>query len=326
MKKIIYLFAFCFLLSNFYLNAQYSIPNASFENWTPKTSPAYGPYFEFETDLFYTLNSLYDLKNDAGASDLTAFRDNNIVQHGNYSIRLTSGRVAGGTGWVFLPGMVGTVSQDFVNEFLDPGNLDGVKISKLWEYDTPHALEGYFQYKPVDGDSALIDIGFYDYDGLAFPPVTKIIKGTVDTWTKFSLDVPEKYWNEEFHEIRILFVASAGVNFVHLDECVGQLGSTLWVDNLSLNYKEVGISQNLFSTLKANAFPNPATDALNIELNENFTGKISVYNISGGKVMEDVINGTQCQINTSALASGNYIYKLMNENTIFAQGKFVVTK
>jgi hypothetical protein len=114
-----------------------------------------------------------------------------------------------------------------------------------------------------------------------------------------------------------------------LDECKGQLGSTLWVDNVTLNYTidpGEGIKQNLFSTLKANAFPNPATEVLNIELNENFTGKIVVYNVNGSMVMEENINGTLYQLNTSTLATGNYMYRLMNENTIFAQGKFVVTK
>jgi len=329
MKKLTFLFAFCFLLSASCLKAQHQqpIPNADFEIWKEKYSTYYGDYKDFETDLFYTLNSLYDLDNgplEIPPRVLTAFQEGN-AQHGAYCIKLTSGRISGGTSFVFLPGMVGTVSKEFVKEFLEPGG-EGVRTTKLWEYATPHALEGYFKYIPVEGDSALINIEFYDDDGVAVVVENKIIYESVESWTKFSIPIPEKYWNEVFYEIRILFVASAGVNFEHLDECVGQLGSTLWVDNLNLNYTTTGIKQNLFSTLKTNAFPNPAAEVLNIELNENFSGKVVVYNLTGSAVMEQNISGTQCQLNTSALAAGNYMYRLMKENSSFAQGKFVVTK
>jgi len=321
---------FCFLLSAFSLNAQQTpIPNGSFEDnekgWRYDYSNYFGYYWEFETDLFYTLNSLRQLKNDQGAPDLTAFKEGN-AQHGANCIKLVSGRVAAGTSYVFLPGMVGTITQDFVDEFL---NYQGkVTKTKIWEYDTPHALEGYFKYKPVENDSALIDIAFYNNDKPVFI-VQKIIKETItNKWEKFSIDIPSQYWNKVYDEIRIIFAASAGVNWERLDECKGRLGSTLWIDNVSLNYTKDpnGIKQNLFSTLKANAFPNPATEVINIELNENFTGTVSVYNITGSKVMEENMNGTQIQLNTSTLAAGNYIYKLMNENTIFAQGKFVISK
>ena len=76
MKKFIYLFAFCFLLSAFSLNAQttqYHFPEdeAGFEKgWVKHSSPipGHGDYWEFETNWFYTLNSLYCVEN----SELTA--------------------------------------------------------------------------------------------------------------------------------------------------------------------------------------------------------------------------------------------------------------
>jgi hypothetical protein len=198
----------------------------------------------------------------------------------------------------------------------------------LWEYDTPHALEGWYKYTPQAGDSAIILIGFNNQGETGF--VEKLIfYDKVDKWTKFTIPISKEYWGEVFDLIRILFVASAGVNWEHLDECKGQLGSTLWVDNISLNYTidpENEIKQNLFSTFKANLFPNPVTDLLNIELNESFTGKVVIYNLQGSKIMEENVQGTQCQLNSSELAIGSYIYRLMKDNTIFAQGKFVVTR
>ena len=326
MKKIIFcFFVFCVLFSAFSLHAQqYALPDGSFEtSWIEEEGADHKPYLEYSTEFFYTLNSLRGLPNDPLLADLTAFRENLNAQSGQYCIKLQSGVVPVGEGIVFLPGMVGTLSQGFVNEFLNGGGE--VSITRDWAYNTPHALEGYYKYKPVSGDSALIDIGFSEFDEEIF--VKKIIiKETNEwEWKHFVIPIPEQYRNEYFNRIRMLFVASAGVDFNHLDECKGQKGSTLWIDNLSLNY-DLGIKQNLFSTLKAKTYPNPANEVLNIELNENFTGTIAVYNINGSMVVEESINGTECQLNTSSLSTGNYFYRVMNGNTIFAQGKFVVTK
>jgi hypothetical protein len=179
----------------------------------------------------------------------------------------------------------------------------------------------------VGSDSAMIEIGFHEFGTEPYFTEKLIIKNTVDTWTHFRINIPEKYWKKDFYAIRTLFVASAGVNFAALQECKGNIGSTLWIDNINLIYiKENGIKQNLLSTLKANIFPNPATEVLNIELNEFFAGNIVVYDLSGRMIMEEMISGTQSQINISTLSTGNYIYKLMSENSIFAQGKFIVTK
>jgi hypothetical protein len=324
MKKItLLLFAIYFLFSA--LHAQpYQFPDSDFENkWVEKKDFDNKPYLEYQTDFFYTLNSLRALENKPLA-DLTAFREEMNVQSGKYCIRLTSGIVSVGEGFVFLPGMVGTINEEFVKEFLGSGG--NVTITKFWENSTPHALEGWYKYKPEKGDSALIDIGMYNTLTEAACIEKLIIKETnIEEWKHFSIEIPEQYWNQYFYYIRTLFVASAGVNFEHLDQCKGQKGSTLWVDNISLRYTNE-ISQNLTSSLKANAFPNPAHEIVNFELNENFAGKIVVHDLTGRIFMEDKIDGTECQFNITHLSAGNYIYRIMDENTIFAQGKFVVTK
>ena len=334
MKKInFYILALCFMLSVLSLSAQQlkqkQLPNSNFESGWTNESGENGTYLEFQTEYFYTLNSLYALDNAHGPADLTAYRDGN-AQQGNFCIKLKSGYIPLGDKIVFLPGMVGTISEEFVDRFINEGG--NVPILKDWfDCATPHAMKGWYKYNPVGGDSALIAIGFYIGGGEPVFVAQEIIKNSTNNWTEFTVCIPKQYWNEEFTEIQVLFVASAGVNFKKLDECKGQLGSILWIDNVSLDYTcescdPVGIQQNLLSTLAAKSFPNPATDVLNIELNENFNGKVVVYNIAGSVVQEEMINGTEIQLNTSSLATGNYIYKLMTGNTIFAQGKFVVTK
>jgi len=322
------LLLFSLLLSPFSLNAQIQLPDGGFETgWKTKTSAHYGGYLDYETDFFYTLNSLLNEWNGGKKADLTAFRDDVIFKDGKYSIRLRSGQVAVGESYVFLPGMVGTIDQDFVSQFLNEG--EEVNVTRDWAgYTTPQALEGWYRYRPAPGDSALIDIGFYDFIGSELVEVfveKLIIKQTVNNWTHFRIIIPEQYRNRYFSAIRVLFVSSAGVNFEKLDECKGQVGSELRIDDISLNY-DLGINQPLFSTLKAKAFPNPATEVLNLEMNEHFSGKIVIYNTLGSLVMEENITGVACSLNTAALAAGNYIYQLIEGNTIFAQGKFVVVK
>ena len=322
MKKIITFFVFCFLLSAFSLTAQeFQLPNSSFETWQYRSEGSRS-FWDFKTDFFYTLNELYVTPNEPRMAELTAFRDGN-ARHGSYCIKLVTEDLPVGSDLILLPGMVGTITEEFVKEFIQ--NQGNINKTRSWVYDTPHALEGWYKYHPVNGDSALIDIGFDN----AF--VEKIIiKDRVENWTWFRIPIPKQYWDMELDLIRILFVASAGVNFEDLTKCKGQKGSTLWIDNIYLNYTcdpcNSIIKQSLFSTLKANAFPNPAAEVLNIELNEHFSGKVMVYNALGSVVMEESINGTQSQLNISALASGNYTYRLMEGYISFAQGKFIVVK
>jgi len=325
MKKLIfYLAPFVMYFIPCGLTAQQvQITDSNFENGWIDDSGAYGHFTDYKTSYFYTLNSLRAIYNTQGPADLTAFKEENNPKEGNSSIKLVSGKISTGAD-IFLPGMVGTVSEDYVKQYLDTNRK--VILSRYWDNDTPHALEGWYKYSPVAGDSALIEIGFAkspDKEPVFLEKL--IIKTPVSAWTHFSIPIPPQYWNQYFEEIRMLFVASAGVNFHEMTECKGQRGTTLWIDAISLNYN-LGIKQNLFSTLDAKLFPNPAHEVLHIELNENFSGTVNVYNLSGSLVMEQAVNGTQCQLNTSALATGNYIYKLIRENTIFSQGKFMITK
>jgi len=328
MKKItLYFSVLCFLFSVQSIHAQqHQLPDGSFEtSWMMKYGGYNGHFEEFQTEYFYTLNSLYAEKNDPGPADITAWKDGN-AQNGNFCIKLVSGKITVNDD-IFLPGMVGTINEDFVREFITSGG--NVTMHRDWlGYDTPRALEGWYKYNPVGGDSALIEIGFHRGGNQPHFLQKLIIKETVNEWSKFFIEIPKQYWNMEFTDIRVIFVASAGVNFEELTLCKGQKGSTLWIDNISLNYtyEGEGIKQNLFSSISTKTFPNPANDLLNIELNEHFNGKISVYNVAGNMIMEENIYGMESQLNISTLASGNYFYKLINGNTIYAQGKFVVTK
>lgn len=330
MKKQTFNFSFFrpFALLPLFLLTLYLVPctlvaqqmtDSSFETWENKNG-FYGDYFDFITDYFCTLNELHSLQNDAGSGDLTAFRDGN-AQNGNWCAKLVTGKYPLGSD-ILLPGIVGTLQQDFIEYYLTHNT---VIVTSDWQgYPVPRALEGYFKYAPVNGDSAVIELGLYEYGDSLHLEQLKIF-GNTDVWTPFSVNIPQQFWNSNMNEIRLLFVASADYDFGNLIDCQGQYGSTLWVDNITLRY-DIGISQNMMSTLKVNTFPNPTTDVVNMNFNEDFNGKIEVFALHGAKVYENVVNGNSVSFSASNLPSGNYMFRLMKENVIHAQGKFVVNK
>jgi len=74
------------------------------------------------------------------------------------------------------------------------------------------------------------------------------------------------------------------------------------------------VEDNLFANLEV--YPNPATEVLWIQnstvINE---GKITVYDLLGREVLQDIINTSKTSINTSTLTEGVYLVKIVSENS-----------
>jgi hypothetical protein len=90
---------------------------------------------------------------------------------------------------------------------------------------------------------------------------------------------------------------------------------------LTLNTENNRLSQT-------KVWPIPATDKLNIDFKEVLekNTKISVYNINGGLVFEDLVKNTQknsYSINTSKLSKGIYFLNISNQNSKYTK-KFII--
>lgn len=86
-------------------------------------------------------------------------------------------------------------------------------------------------------------------------------------------------------------------------------GETVTIVNAS-------VEETVAETGKVSVYPNPATDAVNIEANEAITG-IAIYNMSGAAVGADyTISGNTATINVSGLASGIYFVKINNGEAV----------
>jgi len=70
--------------------------------------------------------------------------------------------------------------------------------------------------------------------------------------------------------------------------------------------------------------PNPGHDYLEIRSGPQINGgTFSMYDLTGKKVMEEVIDKTQTKINTSYLPLGTYLWQIIFKNKVIENGKWV---
>ncbi len=75
---------------------------------------------------------------------------------------------------------------------------------------------------------------------------------------------------------------------------------------------------------EALVFPNPGTDYLKVRVAAHYKKSIfELYDISGKTVLSKRINGKWGEVNTVALKSGTYVYRIYNEEGLFESGKWL---
>jgi hypothetical protein len=106
--------------------------------------------------------------------------------------------------------------------------------------------------------------------------------------------------------------------------------SNQWGKNrfeLILNNAKTGDDEKanaiLNTTIKV--YPNPATEVLNISLNnvDIKNSKVKIYNVSGIEVLENEMTNNKTQINIEHLSSGLYFVRVINENGFDKTEKFL---
>lgn len=294
------------------LSAQ-NIPDGGFETGWTQYEHTSGNYWDYQSSLFYSLNELYE---EPLIGVLSTYRETENPQSGNYALKLVSKAPP-----TFIPGAIGTISPDFIQEFLDNGGLDVRKNFSFTEQ--PVALMGYYKYSPISGDSAAIDFAVYNGD-VELAAYKKVEKSFVDNWTSFYL--PLTYTTTDLpNKVKILFVASAAYDFANLQNCQGRENSTLYIDNIAFAYAS-GLVEPLMNNFKVQLFPNPAVDCLNFTFGEDVNAELFVYSITGALVAKQNVQGTNYSLNLSDIETGTYFYRLISNNTILNSGKFAVAK
>jgi hypothetical protein len=165
----------------------------------------------------------------------------------------------------------------------------------------PDSLVGWVKCNSVNGDTSGIALQLTKWDAIA---MTKEMIGfgsfiTTSTSTSFyRFSVPIEYESENTPDSISVFVLSSLGN--------GQIGSAIWVDDLSLIYNTSSIGE--LNGTSFEVFPNPVNDELSIS--SKTVDKMEVYSATGILIDHIVIDsGLIYNYDTKKLANGLYLVK-----------------
>ncbi len=85
---------------------------------------------------------------------------------------------------------------------------------------------------------------------------------------------------------------------------------------------QVGIKESEIKYSDFIVYPNPVTDKLNIQLNNDGSSEIILYDLLSRKLLQQTFTNSTT-INTEQLAKGMYLYEVRNKNGIIRNGKVI---
>ncbi len=292
MKKLI-LFASVIFTSLSAANAQDTIPNPGFENWTNM-----GGYLN--PDGWGTINQLV----------ATVFRTDVAaeVHSGTYAAKLASTAV----GPNIAPGICVTGQVNIATSGVDGGLAYSLR---------PIFMTGWFMYNPGSGDTASVEVTLTKWDDtldstLVVGYTRQIFTQNTTTYQQFmdsieyvSVDAPDT--------AVIVMLSSAGAN--------GVAGSTLFIDDLAFSSSGTGI-QNHAAALRVGVGPNPAQNTLFV-VNLKTEGMLELFDITGRKAGVYSVSEHKREANVTQLANGIYVYRISDkkENTL-STGKIIIKR
>jgi hypothetical protein len=242
-------------------------------------------------------------------SNVPALGLTNVVQttdkhSGSYALR---GEVVN-----FMTTLMGPVTQS------GPGGT-GFPVSERYL-----SLELYYKFTSVGGDKFGVNVSL-EKNGSPIAQGAVAIPSTVSSYTHLS--VPVTYTTSDVPDaaiIQILIVGPvSGVDY--------HLGSEMFVDDLLFSLS-TGVGNSSSSDLAGKCYPNPSSHSINIPLNENVSGEVTlnVFDTYGKEVKK--IHGTLQQngnnvfrFSVEDLSAGLYFYSLNVQNRL-SQGKFTVSR
>lgn len=188
---------------------------------------------DYKSSMLLSLNCLYALKdilNSATAPITTQFDKDS--HGGKYALKLITGRLVDEyDNELLIPGAIAPLNDNFIEEFLSGGSIS---ITRPYT-KTPTAIKGYFKYHPELGDSASVTVMLYNNEKEVIGVARWLQKTEVNTWTPFY--EPVQYSSNETPAfISLVYASSAAYNFDDLLHCQGQEGSTLWLDDMELEF------------------------------------------------------------------------------------------
>jgi hypothetical protein len=205
-----------------------NITDGCMDDWKIYTTPT-GNYFNPMGEFLQSLNELASVPPEAGGPGPITCDTVTDCMQGLYAARLTSKNFEIMTGVnIFIPGYIGASVLDIPDQTIHLGKAYTLR---------PQKLMGYYKYSPVSNDSAEIQVMLTKYntglnkrDTISYDKI--IIHNAVSAYTQ--IDRTLTYWDltSAPDTLVLIMAASAGIDFNDLQGCAGQVGSTMWVDDL----------------------------------------------------------------------------------------------
>lgn len=267
--------------------AQNPIPNPDFEEWSAGEPVGWN-----------TIN-----QNILGTDFLCVTRDQTNPQSGTSCVKIeTVTENIFLVGPVTMPGIIslGEITLDIINQ---TGTVEGgVPINTQ-----PNMLQGYLRYQPSTGDSCIMGIGLFRWNGssrdtLAYSYTT--IGGLISGWQEFTVPIEYVIWAVP-DTMNIMFFSSNLLTGSPVS------GSTLWVDNLSLEYGPVSVKNPPLAAMQEITLVNSG-NILSLSNLPAEGGTIQFISLNGAIVLEEQLKPGQIQseISIARLSHGIYILKV----------------
>jgi hypothetical protein len=299
---------------------QSNLPNGDMEGWHDVTLGTV-TFTQIDGPMFNTLNELAAVPPPMGPGPITV--DKTSDSHtGSWAAKLHSEIFPMIPSDIFIPGMMGFTQLDMLN--------NGIKLGKPCPGCKPIKFYGWYKFEQVNGDSCAAILLASKWN------TTLNKKDTIgycrtdfrtpqSTWTYF--EMPVTYTGSDTPDsLLILMVSSGGFNPINFQGAVGQVGNTMYVDDISIDYP-LGVTQVLMPEIGVKTYPNPAKDQMTVEITRSVPGgMLDIYNMEGKLVSSQKLERTVTTINVSGLAPGQYHYKLIDGKTIQNTGFFMIRK
>ena len=213
------------------LTCELNISGGCFDQWVSVSYESYDySWMEPAGDFLRTLNELYALPPILGGPGPITTDSTRDCYAGTHAAKLVTAIFTPQVGHdILIPGLVGATTLDIGKQTIYIGKPYSSK---------PLAIQGWYKYFPVSGDSSMVEVQLHRYnaalgkrDTIAW--VQQKYKGVTASYTKFELPLVYYDNNATPDSISLLIVSSAGIDFSSLQNCKGQPGSTMFVDEIS---------------------------------------------------------------------------------------------
>lgn len=298
MKNTILLLALLFV--TVFMEAQ-TIPNSDFESWEQ------GLNFE-EPAPWNTPNPI-----TTWLSVLTVEKSEDAFS-GSYSARLETRELEVGNTKYQVPGLL-TYADFTFNALAGTYTFSG----GVYKQEKVYKLRGKYKYQSVENDSASVLIYCFRHpEGEEFDTIGVGLTFLHDAadWSEFSVDM--YYLNDRTPDtFNVLLMSTGTFEIGYMPP-----GSVLYVDNVTIDtiYNAIGTSEQL----NAKHYPNPTSDKLVIELEDNKQDRVlKIFDINGRMSKELDFDGKKVIVDVRSLPAGIYTYQVRSGKEIPITGSFI---